>query len=84
MRILVDVPEEYVDGQSPAQVAYKLKLYTALLMFKAGEVSAGGATEFAGIDRFTLAAECTRLGISLVDYPPTDLHDEVASLRRLS
>jgi predicted HTH domain antitoxin len=83
MQISVDVPEEYVLDESPAELGRKLKLYTALLMFQSGEISAGGATQLAGVDRFTFAAECARPGIALVDYPLSDLRDEVESLRRL-
>jgi predicted HTH domain antitoxin len=78
MRISIDVPEEYVLDQGPAEIARRLKLNAALLMFQAGEISAGGAAQLAGADRFTFAAECKRHGIPLVDYDPDELRDELA------
>jgi predicted HTH domain antitoxin len=84
MEISVDVPDEYVLDQSPAEIGRRLKLYAALLMFQSGEISAGGATHLAGVDRFTFAAECARRGIALVNHSASDLHDEVESLRPLS
>lgn len=84
MQINVDLPEEFLVDQSPAEAGRRLKLYAALLMFQAGEISAGGATRFAGVDRFTFAAECARHGIPLMDYAPGDLRHEVESLRRPS
>lgn len=54
-------------------------------MFRAGECSAGAATEFAGVDRFaTFAAACERHGIPLIDYSPEQLQVEVESLRLAS
>jgi predicted HTH domain antitoxin len=51
-------------------------------MFRSGEMSAGGAAEFADVDRFTFAAECQRHGIPVIDYPPEDLESEVEGFRR--
>lgn len=82
MQISVDVPEEYLLDQSPAEAARRLKLYAALIMFQGGEISAGGAAEFAEVDRLTFAAECKRRGIALVDYAPSELRDELESLRQ--
>jgi predicted HTH domain antitoxin len=84
MRISIDVPEEYVLDQGPAEVARRLKLNAALLMFQTGELSAGGATQLAGVDRFTFAAECKRHGIPLVDYDPAELRDELEAVPRAS
>lgn len=84
MQINVDLPEEFLLDQSPDEAGRRLKLYAALLMFQAGEISAGSAAQFAGVDRFTFAAECTRHGIPLVDYAPDDLLAEVESFRRPS
>lgn len=82
MQISVDVPEEYLLEQGPAEAARRLKLYAALLMFQAGEISAGGATQFAGIDRLMFTAECRRHGIAVVDYAPGELRAEVETFRR--
>jgi predicted HTH domain antitoxin len=82
MQITMDVPEDYLLDRSPDEVASRLKLYAAVLMFQAGEISAGGAAQLAGVDRFAFAAECARHGIPVVDYAPGDLHGEMESLRR--
>jgi predicted HTH domain antitoxin len=80
MQITVDVPEEFVLERSSVEVAYRLKLYAALLMFQAGELSAGAATQLAGVDRFTFAGECKRHGIPLVDYAADELQNDLESL----
>lgn len=84
MQITLDVPEQYLLDQSPSELARRIKLYAALLMFHAGELSAGAAAEFAEVDRPTFTAECNRHGIPVVDYPPEELHAELDSLRHVS
>lgn len=51
----------------------------AVLMFRSGELSAGAACEFAGVDRLTFTRECQRRGNALVDYPAEDLRAELDS-----
>jgi len=82
MQITVNVPEQYLVDRSPAELGQRIKLLAALLMFRSGEMSAGGAAEFADADRFTFAAECQRYSIPMIDYPPEDLGGELAGLRR--
>lgn len=81
MNITVDVPEQYLLDSSPLELARRIKLYAALRMFQSGEVSAGAAAEFAGIDRLRFAAECQRHGIPMIDYPGADLRAELASIQ---
>jgi predicted HTH domain antitoxin len=78
----VEVPERYLIEETPAAFARRLKLYAALFMFQAGELSAGAACELAGVDRFTFLAECHRRGIPVINYPSEELREEVESLRQ--
>lgn len=82
MQITLEVPEQYLLDSSPAELGRRIKFYAALPMFHSGEVSAGGAAEFAGVDRLAFAAECQRHGIPMIDYPAKELRAEVESLRR--
>jgi predicted HTH domain antitoxin len=79
MKITLEVPDLLSD---PSELGRRVLLYAALLMFRSGELSAGAAAEFAGVDRFTFASECQRHGIPLIDYRPGELRSEVESLRR--
>lgn len=81
MELILDVPDQYLIDHEPNELAQRIKLYAALLMFQSDEISAGAATELAGIDRLTFAVECQRHGIALVDYPAEDLDSELAALR---
>ena len=81
MQITLDVPEQYLADRSPQEAARRIQLYAALLMFRSGELSAGAATELAGVDRFTFTEECARLGIPIIDYSPNELRGELQSFR---
>jgi predicted HTH domain antitoxin len=79
MEITLQVPDQYLVDHGPAELARRIKLYAALFMFQTKELSAGAAAELAGVDRFTFAAECQKLGIPLVDYPAEELQAELAA-----
>ena len=79
MQITLDVPEQYFIDSTPADLGRRIKLYAALLMFKAGEMSARAAAELAEVDRLAFATECQRHGIPLVDHPAEDLRDGLAT-----
>jgi predicted HTH domain antitoxin len=81
MQITLDVPEQYLLDAEPTELARRIQLYAAVLMFKSGELSAGAATEFAGVDRFTFLAECQRHGVATVNYPAGELAAEADLLR---
>jgi predicted HTH domain antitoxin len=81
MQITVDVPEQYMVDSDPGEFGQRMKLSTALLMFRSGQISAGAASELAGVDRWTFAAECVRHNIPLVDYEPGELDEEIQRLR---
>lgn len=81
MELILDVPDRYLIDHEPNELARRIKLYAALLMFQSDEISAGAATELAGVDRLTFAVECQRHGIALVDYPVGDLDSELSALR---
>jgi len=81
MEITLEVPDQYLVDHDPTELAKRIKLYAALLMFQSDELSAGAAAELAEVDRFTFAAECQKHGIPVVNYPPEDLRAEMEDLR---
>ncbi len=81
MRITLEVPDQFLLEHTPAELARRIKLYAAVLMFQSGELSAGAAAELAQTDRFSFAEECHRHGVLLVNYPAEDLQAELAALR---
>lgn len=83
MQITLDVPERYLADTDPAELAARIKLYAAVLMFRSGQLSAGAAAEFAGVNRYTFARECAHHGVPVIDYPEDELAAEVDRLASL-
>lgn len=81
MQLTLNIPEQYLIDAEPAEWSRRIQLYAAVLMFQSGELSAGAAVEFAGVDRFTFLAECQRRGVPGVNYPAEELAEEVTALR---
>jgi predicted HTH domain antitoxin len=82
MQVVVNIPEQYFLDFSVSEVASRLKLSTALLMFQAGQISAGAACEFADIDRYTFWEACQRYNIDVVTYDPNELEEELTALTK--
>lgn len=81
MVIPLEIPDQFLMDDSPAELARRIRLYAALLMFRSGEISAGAAAELAEVDRFTFAMECQKRDIPLVDYPAEELSGELAGFQ---
>jgi predicted HTH domain antitoxin len=80
MQVMMDVPEKYLLDETADELIRKVKLYAAVVMFSVGEISAGSACEFAGVDRMTFTEECARLSIPTINYSPEDLKAEYEQL----
>jgi predicted HTH domain antitoxin len=65
MQISFSLPESQFIAESPEKVAKKIRLYAALGLYQAGELSIGAASELAGLDRYTFLEFCKREGILL-------------------
>jgi len=76
----MDVPERFLIEMSPEDLGQRLRLYAALLMFRAGELSAGAACELGDVDRYTFLNECKRLGIETLDATADELETDVGLL----
>ena len=77
MEIKVDLPERYLLNMNGLEMARRLKLYTALLMYQAKQMSAGAACEFAGTDRYSFLAACKEHRIPVIGYEPEELETEI-------
>ena len=54
-----------------------IRLMAALKMFELGKVSAGKAAELAGMSRVDFFEACGRYRVSIFNYPPEDLEEEI-------
>ena len=81
MQVIVNIPDQYLVNYTVQEMTHYLKLYTALLMFQKGQLSAGAACEFAEIDRYTFLMACKQHHIAVIDYDEQDVEH---NLERLS
>lgn len=77
MQISFSLPENQFVAQSPEEVARKIRMFAALGLYQAGEVSAGAASELAGLDRFEFLEFCKREGVLLRTQTPDELEADV-------
>ncbi|MEB3828368.1 UPF0175 family protein [Phormidium sp. CCY1219] len=54
-----------------------IRLMAALKMFELGKVSAGKAAELAGMSRLDFFETCSRYRVSIFNYPPEELEEEL-------
>ena len=76
MQISFSLPENSFVAQSRETIVHKIRLYAALGMYQAGELSIGAACELAGIDRYTFLDFCKREGVFLKTQTPDELETE--------
>jgi predicted HTH domain antitoxin len=81
MQISFSIPENQFVTESPEEVAQKIRMFAALGLYQAGEVSVGAASELAGLDRFEFLEFCKREGVLLRTQTPEELE---ADLRKFS
>jgi len=82
MQLIVNVPDRYLINTNAEELVGQFKLYTALLMFQTGRLSAGAACEFAGVDRYVFLAACKRHHINAIDYDETELEADFDNLKK--
>ena len=59
------------------ELEHHIRLMAALKMFELGKVSSGKAAELAGMSRVEFLETCGRYRISLFNYPPGEVEEEL-------
>jgi predicted HTH domain antitoxin len=77
MQISFSLPESQFVAESPEAVTRKIRLYAALGLYQAGELSIGAASELAGIDRYEFLEVCKREGVTLQTQSPEELEADL-------
>jgi predicted HTH domain antitoxin len=80
MEITFSLPEKQFVTESLEEVTAKVRLYAALGMYQAGELSIGAACELANVDRYVFLDFCKREGVSLRTQTPDELEVEFQAL----
>jgi len=73
MQITISIPEKPFAAEPIAGVAAKIRLYSALGMYRAGQLSIGAASELSGFDRYAFLDFCKREGVTLRTQTPDEL-----------
>ena len=77
MQISFSLPESQFITESPEEATRKIRMFAALGLYQAGEVSIGAASELAGLDRYEFLEFCKREGVVLQTQTPQELEEDV-------
>ncbi len=73
MQISFSLPESQFIAETPEEAAQKIRMFAALGLYQAGELSIGAASELAGLNRYDFLEFCKREGASLHTQTPEEL-----------
>lgn len=82
MQISFSLPESQFIAESPEEATRKIRMFAALGLYQAGEVSIGAASELAGLDRYEFLEFCKREGVVLHTQTPAELEADVKNFHR--
>jgi len=77
MHISFSLPETQFVTDSPEEATRKIRMFAALGLYQAGEVSVGAASELAGLHRYEFLEFCKREGVVLRTQTPEELEQDV-------
>lgn len=77
MLISFSLPESQFVAESPEEATRKIRMFAALGLYQAGEISVGAASELAGMDRYDFLEFCKREGVHLRTQTPEELEADL-------
>lgn len=77
--LTIKYPSGFEDAvhMSKGEMEQHIRLMAALKMFELGKVSSGKAAELAGMSRVEFFEACGRYRVSVFNYPPEKLEEEI-------
>jgi predicted HTH domain antitoxin len=78
-QVTLEYPEglELAVQTTPEEMGAQIRLMAALKMFELGKLSSGKAAQLAGLSRFEFLEQCGRYRVSVFNYSPEELRDEL-------
>jgi len=73
MQISFSLPESQFITETPEEATQKIRMFAALGLYQAGELSIGAASELADMDRYDFLDFCKREGVTLHTQTPDEL-----------
>jgi len=83
MQIVIDLPNDFVNFQSAADIERDMRLSNSLWLFKNARVTLGKAAELAGLDIYDFMAACKQNLVPIIDISRQELLDEMAGMQSL-
>jgi predicted HTH domain antitoxin len=77
MQISFSLPDNQFVTESPEEATRKIRMFAALGLYQAGEVSVGAASELAGLDRYEFLEFCKREGVVLRTQTAEELEKDI-------
>jgi predicted HTH domain antitoxin len=77
MQISFSLPDNQFVTESLEEATQKIRMFAALGLYQAGEVSVGAASELAGLDRYEFLEFCKREGVVLRTQTIEDLEKDI-------
>jgi predicted HTH domain antitoxin len=68
---------EYAVHMTKEEMEQHIRLMAALKMFELGKISSGKAAELAGMSRVEFLETCGRYRVSIFNYPPEKVKQEI-------
>lgn len=77
LKIKYPVGFEHSVHMTKNEVEQHIRLMAALKMFELGKISSGKAAELAGMSRVEFFETCGRYRVSIFNYPPEEIEQEL-------
>ncbi|MBW1796755.1 MAG: UPF0175 family protein [Deltaproteobacteria bacterium] len=68
---------EFAVHMTKEELEHHIRLMAALKMFELGKISSGKAAQLAGMSRVEFLETCGRYRVSVFNYPPEELEQEI-------
>jgi len=80
MQITITFSEKPFPAEPREGIARKFRLYAAMGMYRAGELSIGAACELADVDRYAFIEFCKSQGVTIQTQTPDELDADFSRL----
>ncbi|MBE7443746.1 MAG: UPF0175 family protein [Planctomycetia bacterium] len=69
-------------NEKPAEFLKNMRTFAAIKFFELGKLSLGKAAELAEMSKLDFIELLSKQGISVYNYPPEELEDDLSSIRK--
>ncbi|QFY44612.1 UPF0175 family protein [Candidatus Methylospira mobilis] len=83
MQIAIDLPNDFVNFQSVAEIEKDMRLSYSLWLFQNAKVTITKAAELAHLDIYDFMAACKQNQVPVIDIGRQELLDELAGMQSL-